>query len=69
MHMMPGNFALKTAVELGFVFCELYLASPLAIAMYPQNGKVSIDEIEPEFKEWKNKHGQHMKEFMFNKGL
>jgi len=67
--MMPRNFALKTAVELIFVFGELYLASPLAIAMYPQYGKVSIEEVEPQYRDWKNKHGMHVKEFMFNKGL
>lgn len=35
LHLMPRNFALKTCLELSLFFTELYLAVPLAIALYP----------------------------------
>jgi hypothetical protein len=33
--LMPKNKYLRTSVELFFIMVELYLAAPMAIAMYP----------------------------------
>ena len=68
-HLMPRNRILCTALELSLFFGELYLAVPLAIALYPQYGKVSEQDIEPSLRVWKNQQGHHLKEFMYNKGL
>ena len=49
MKMMPRSFGMRTALELFFIFAELYFAVPLAIAMYPQFGRLRPDEVEVEF--------------------
>jgi hypothetical protein len=33
--MLPRNYYMRTALEIFFIAMELYLAVPLAIAMYP----------------------------------
>jgi hypothetical protein len=35
MRLMPRSFAMRTGLEMFFIFAELYFAVPLAIAMYP----------------------------------
>ena len=67
--MMPRNFYLKTTLEILAISFELYFAVPFAIGAYPQLGKVSVDEVEDEFKHFKNSKGDPIKEFIFNKGL
>jgi hypothetical protein len=67
--MMPRNFYLKTLLEVSFISLELYVAVPLGIALYPQQGRIKIEDLEPEFKNLKNENGIAIKEFIFNKGL
>ena len=67
--MMPRNFYLKTFVEVSYIALELYLAVPMAIAMYPQVGKINANELEEEFRNIKDERGVAVKEFYFNKGL
>lgn len=67
--MMPRNFYIKTSLEILVICFELYFAVPFAIGAYPQLGKVSVDEVEEEFKHLKNSKGDPIKEFIFNKGL
>ena len=67
--MMPRNFYLKTTLEILAISFELYFAVPFAIGAYPQLGKVSVDEVEDEFKQLKNSKSDPIKEFIFNKGL
>jgi hypothetical protein len=68
-NLMPLNFYLRTTLEILAICFELYFAVPFAIGAYPQLGKVSLDEIEDEFKNLKNSKGDPIKEFIFNKGL
>jgi len=37
--------------------------------MYPQIGTIKAEELEPEYHNIKNKNGELIKEFKFNKGL
>ncbi len=67
--LMPRNFFLRTNLEILCICFELYFAVPFAIGAYPQLGKVSVSEIEDEFKDLKNSKGDPIKEFIFNKGL
>ena len=69
MHMMPRNFYLRTTIEILAICFELYFAVPFAIGAYPQLGKVSVQEIEEDFKNLTNSKGDPIKEFIFNKGL
>ena len=50
-------------------FVELYVAVPLAIAYYPQFGKIKASDVEPEYQNLKNQQGEAIKEFQYNKGL
>jgi hypothetical protein len=69
MHLMPKNFFLRTSIEILCICFELYFAVPFAIGAYPQIGKVTVDEVEEEFKHLKNSKGDPIREFIFNKGL
>lgn len=69
LRIMPTKNPMLTAVQMTFFFGELYFAVPLAIAIYPQIGKISAKDVEPHIREWKNEHGQCIREFQFNKGL
>ncbi len=47
LNMMPGNFYLKTLLELTIITGELYLEAPLSTAIYPQQHQISTEELEP----------------------
>jgi hypothetical protein len=67
--MMPRNAALRTTLELSLIAGELYIAAPLGVAIYPQLGKVNAEELEQEFKNIRNEHGDIIRVFQFNKGI
>ena len=67
--MMPRNFYVRTMLEILAICFELYFAVPFAIGAYPQMGKISVNEVEEEFRSLTNSKGDPIKEFMFNKGL
>jgi len=69
MRLMPKNFYLKTLVEGLLISLELYFAVPLGIAIYPRMGTIEADKLEEEFQGLKNKKGEVIREFIFNKGL
>ena len=69
VHLMPGNFYLKTLVEGTLIAGELYLAVPTGIAMFPQIGTIKAADLEEEFQVIKSSSGDLIKEFKFNKGL
>ena len=57
LRIMPKKNPMLTAVQMTFFFGELYFAVPLAIAIYPQIGKIAAKDVEPHIREWKNEHG------------
>jgi len=69
MRMMPRNFYVRTTLEILAICFELYFAVPFAIGAYPQMGKISVNEVEEEFRNLTNSRGDPIKEFIFNKGL
>jgi hypothetical protein len=69
MNMMPRNFYARTTIEILAICFELYFAVPFAIGAYPQLGKISVNEVEEEFRSLTNSKGDPIKEFIFNKGL
>jgi len=68
-HLMPRRPSLRAALPWLFLFLELYIAAPLAIAFYPQVGTLRVEDAEPHIKEWKDKDGLGRKAFVYNKGL
>ena len=67
--LMPKWKPLKLSVEISLLVLELYFAVPLGLALFPQYGTLNSSELEPEFQNIKNKQGDVIKEFVFNKGL
>ena len=67
--MMPRNFYLKTMLEIALISCELYIAAPFAVSIYPQTATIKNTELEPEFQNLRNTQGEVIREFVFNKGL
>ena len=67
--IMPRNFYARTALELCAIAFELYCAVPLAIGAYPQNGTITAENIEEEFRQMRDAQGQPIRVFHFNKGL
>jgi len=47
------------------------LALPLAISLFPQNGTIDVDKLEPTFAgaNWLDKNGNKLKHVVYNKGL
>jgi hypothetical protein len=67
--LMPSNFYAKTLLEVSLIALELYVAVPLGIALYPQQGRIKAEEVEPIYQNLKDENGNLIKEFLFNKGL
>jgi hypothetical protein len=67
--IMPSSFLPSLAVQVMFFTGELYFAVPLAISVYPQVGTIKAEELEPEFREWRDQTGRKLAEFQYNKGL
>lgn len=66
---MPKHYILRTIVEAFFISLELYFAVPVGIALYPRYGQISASKLEPEFQGIKNRRGELVQDFVFNKGL
>ena len=69
MRMVPRNRFLRGALELSCVFGHCYLAVPLSVAMFPKFSKIAAKELEPQFHDIKDKDGERIKEFIYNKGM
>lgn len=67
--MMPKNPILRTLMEAFWITLELYFAVPVGIAMYPRFASIPSNKLEPEFQNIKNRRGEVIDHFVFNKGL
>ena len=47
--MIPRNFYLQTLLQVALISCELYIAVPTAIGVYPQIATIKTTDLEPEF--------------------
>jgi len=56
-------------LELSLCAVALTFALPMSVALFQQRGMVTSDEIEEEFRSFKDAKCQEVKEFYFNKGL
>jgi len=67
--MIPKNRVGKLLLE-SFVFAiSLTWAPPMGIALFAPNAKTPADILEPQFQNLRNKQGEPIKEFYYNKGL
>ena len=67
--MMPGNKAGKLSIEITLMILYLYLAAPLGLALYPQQGLIQAADLEQEFQQVRDAEGNQITEFVYNKGL
>ncbi|KAM9978232.1 hypothetical protein ACTFIY_012000 [Dictyostelium cf. discoideum] len=58
---MPLNLAVIAAI--------FNTSLPAAIALFPQESTISANSLEPQFRNIKDKNGNIIKEFIYNKGL
>ncbi len=67
--LIPKARIPKTLFELTVIAVGLTLAPPLSVALFPQKGSISANEIEAEFKEMRNSRGEIVHTYFYNKGL
>ncbi|TDH68051.1 hypothetical protein CCR75_003817 [Bremia lactucae] len=68
-NLMPQAKYPKLAVELIVLTLCLWGAMPSAIALFPQIGTISADNVEEEFRSRTDCHGQPIRHFIYNKGI
>ncbi|OZJ03094.1 hypothetical protein BZG36_03917, partial [Bifiguratus adelaidae] len=56
-------------VNLGLIGTSMITTLPLAIAVFPQRAEISVDKLEPEFQNLKDKQGHLLTSLLYNKGL
>lgn len=61
--LMARSAPARVAVELAVIAAFLQGALPLAVALFPQQGDIAADALEPEFR------GRGTARYTFNKGL
>lgn len=61
--VMARSMPVRLGVELGILACFLQGSLPLALALFPQKGSISAEDLEPEFR------GKGVSTYYYNKGL
>jgi len=56
-------------VQVPVITACLWMALPLAIALFPQQSSIHVEKLEEKFKNMKDKEGKKIERFYFNKGL
>ena len=64
-----GNNTRIMGANLGLITLAFLTALPAAIALFPQEGSISVDRLEAKFQGLQNKNGTAVTRFTFNKGL
>ena len=67
--LIPRNPALKTVVDLALISFALWVALPLSVSLFPQQGDVHSSRLETQFKQLKNSRGEVVERYYYNKGL
>ena len=67
--VLPLGAIAAAAAETCFVAGSIYGALPVAIAVFPQEMKIDVNVLEPEFRQAKDKSGKAIEYVLCNKGL
>lgn len=67
--MIPKNRAAKLILESTVLFYSMWLAVPLAVSLFPQKGEASVEDLEEEFHNLTDSHGNKVSMLYYNKGL
>ena len=68
-NLHPKSKLASVTLEMLLWMSALGISLPMAIAMFPQNGKISSASLEPDFHNLKDNQGNQITELYFNKGL
>lgn len=68
-NLHPKSKFASVTLELLLWMGALGISLPMAIAMFPQYGKISTNSLEPSFHDLKDEQGNPVTELYFNKGL
>lgn len=50
MGLIPSAKVPKTILELSVLAVALWVALPLSVSLFPQKGEISVNDVEPEFR-------------------
>eukprot|EP00551_Chaetoceros_affinis_P008052 CAMPEP_0203683320 /NCGR_PEP_ID=MMETSP0090-20130426/47461_1 /ASSEMBLY_ACC=CAM_ASM_001088 /TAXON_ID=426623 /ORGANISM="Chaetoceros affinis, Strain CCMP159" /LENGTH=350 /DNA_ID=CAMNT_0050552463 /DNA_START=200 /DNA_END=1252 /DNA_ORIENTATION=+ len=67
--LMKGRPRVSLAINASLLVLGFGFGLPAAIAIFPQNGTISVDELEPEFRELVDDNGKRIEMLQYNKGL
>lgn len=67
--LFASNPRLRTATELSLITAMLFVGVTPALAAFPQRDSISVDRMEPQFRDLKDSKGNPIKTLYFNKGL
>lgn len=68
-NLMPRNKMVSILLEGSLCAMALGISLPIAIALFPQEGSVKSEDLEEQFHDLKDAHGNSITQFYFNKGL
>lgn len=67
--VMPKGKHTRLAAELVVLTLCLWGAMPSAVALFPQTGSISAEDVEEEFRSRVDRHGKPVRQFNYNKGI
>ncbi|GMF60380.1 unnamed protein product [[Candida] boidinii] len=63
------SLGVQTVANIGLIFATSLVALPFALAVFPQRRTISVNRLEDNFKNLKNKDGSEILEVEFNRGI
>lgn len=69
MLILIDSIAWSLICELAVVTLCLWGALPAAVALFPQKGSISADQVEDVFKHLQDREGKRIERFTYNKGI
>ena len=69
LKLVPKAKPLRVATEIGVVAFSLWIALPISVSLFPQKGEILARDVEQEFQQLKNKNGELIERYYYNKGL
>jgi len=67
--LLASNKLIKTATEISVITLAVAFGLPMAIALFPQEAKLNIGDVEEELRHFKDSQEREIMHIIFNKGL
>jgi hypothetical protein len=69
MGLIPKARIPKTILELSVIAFALWIALPLSVSIYPQQGEMTAAQLEEEFRGKRTANGRVVEKYFYNRGL